>query len=364
MLYAIALSQLKGVGLSTAKKLLELTEGDAKALFITDVKEFNLSNVHFKKILSRKSKDEALYLAEQELNFIHKNDITPLYFKNKDYPSRLIECKGAPIILYQKGKTNLNPLRAISIVGTRQPSQQGIDTTKMLVKEIARSFPDTLIVSGLAYGIDITAHKAALFHHLPTVAVLGHGMQMLYPAIHRSIAKRIINEQGALVTQYSSKTKVVPQNFIERNTIVATIADATLVVESKEKGGAMATAYLANSYNRDVLTVPGSIYSENSKGCNALIKKQIAALIENVDDIAYALGWEAKGKPIQQNLLFDLSIVEQKITSLLQQKGKMSLDAICSELQTSTSELLPVITQLEFKDLILAHPGKFYSLKK
>lgn len=364
MLYEIALSLLKGVGISTAQKLLDLTGGNVKNLFEFNPKELQIENTQLLKLLSNEAKENALTLAEKELDFISKNDITPLFFKSNFYPSRLRECKGAPIILYSKGTAELNPLRCLSIVGTRQPTQQGIDTTKSLIKDIAKHFPNTLIISGLAYGIDITAHKSALFHHLPTAAILGHGLQMIYPAAHRSIAQRIVNEDGALLTQYSSNTKVIPQNFIERNEIVAAMADATLIIESKEKGGSMATAYLASSYGRDVLAVPGGINEEKSKGCNALIKKHIAALVENVEDIGYALGWDTTGTLIQQNLLFDLSPEEQKITTLLQQKGKMNIDNICIELATTTSALLPIITQLEFKDLILSHPGKFYSLRK
>lgn len=364
MLYAIALSQIKGIGTVTANKLLELTDGDSKALFALDNKEVKKIGAHTHKLLSAQAKKQALLLAEQELRFMEKNGITPLYFKAPDYPSRLKECKGAPIVLYSKGNANLNTLRCISIVGTRQPTQTGIDTTKMLVKEIARLFPNTLLISGLAYGIDITAHKAALFHGLPTAAVLGHGLHTLYPAAHRNIAQRIVEEQGALLTHYTSTANIVPQNFVERNTIVAAMADATLIIESKEKGGAMTTAHIANSYGRDVLAVPGTIYEEKSKGCNKLIKTQVAALVENAQDIGYALGWETKQDSAQQQLFFNLSPEEQALITLLQQKGKMSLDSLCLELSTTTSTLLPLITQLEFKELLLAHPGKFYSLKK
>lgn len=364
MLYPIALSMLKGIGIATATKLLELTNGDSKALFYLDSKELENVGRNIPKLLSSEAKAEALSLAEKELDFISKHKIIPLHFTDTAYPSRLKECKGAPIILYSKGDCNLNELRCLSIVGTRQPTQYGIDTTKSLVSEIAKLFPQTLIISGLAYGIDITAHKAALHYKLPTVAVLGHGLQTLYPAAHRSVAERIVQSDGSLLTQYSTCSKVVPQNFIERNMIVAAMADATIVIESKEKGGAMATAHIANSYGRDVLAIPGNIREEKSKGCNKLIKTQIAALIENAKDIGYALGWESNSANPQQRLLFDLSPEEQAITSLLQQKGKMNLDSICKELATTPSSLLPLITQLEFNDLLLAHPGKFYSLKK
>ncbi len=364
MLYNIALSQLKGVGIATAAKLLDFAEGSSETLFQLSQKELVALSPHLKNILSEKSKNEALRLAEEELNFTSKNNITPLFFKDAAYPSRLKECKGAPIILYSKGVTNLNALRCLSIVGTRQPTQRGIDSTKAIIKEISELFPDTLIISGLAYGVDVTAHKAALYNKLPTAAVLGHGLQMLYPAMHRNIAERIVNENGALLSQYTSKSNVLPQNFIERNAVVAGMADATLIIESKERGGAMATAQIANSFSRDVLAIPGSIYEEKSKGCNKLIKSQIAALVESAKDIGYALCWEARGSVSQQQLLFELSEEEQQVSAILQQKGKVSLDALCSALNVPTHTLLPIITQLELKDILHIHPGKFYSLKK
>ncbi len=338
MLYNIALSQLKGVGIATANKLLELTEGNSEALFKLSAKELSHLGTHVQKLLSENAKNAALKNAEQELNFIEKHNITPLYFKDKGYPTRLKDCKGAPIILYSKGTADLNTIRCLSVVGTRQPTQNGIATTKALLKEIANLFSNTLIISGLAYGIDVTAHKAALFHKLPTVAVLGHGLQMLYPAAHKSIAQRIVEENGALLTPY--------------------------VVESKAKGGAMATAQIAHSYGRDVLAVPGNINEDKSKGCNKLIKTQIAALIESAKDIGYSLNWELKNTASQPQLLFELSEEEQKVTTVLQQRGKVNLDTLSAALNIPTQALLAIITQLEFKDLLIAHPGKFYSLKK
>ncbi len=335
-----------------------------RILFEHPIEELVPTEKGIHKLFTKKAKEEALRLAENELDFTAKNDITSIFFTDKEYPARLRECKTAPIVLYQKGTANLNPLRCLSIVGTRQPSQQGIDITKELVREISKAFPDTTIVSGLAYGIDITAHKTALHYNLPTIAILGHGLQTIYPATHRNFAEQIIAKEGALLTQYISTDKIHPKNFIERNNIVATIADATLVIESKEKGGAMTTAQIAASYSRDVLAVPGSIYSEKSKGCNKLIKTQIAALIENVKDIGYALRWESAQESVQQRLLFELSAEEQAIIQLLQQKGKMNIDIISSQLNVATKQLLPIITQLEFKEVLLAHPGKFYSLRK
>lgn len=356
ILYNIALSKLKGVG--NVNALILLNElGDSRSIFVDKHTE------HLNKLLTHKNKSEALDLAKQEMEFISKENITPLFIGGKHYPTRLKDCKGAPILLYQKGSTDLNKIHCLSIVGTRKPTLEGIKTTERLVEEIAEHFPQTLIVSGLAYGIDIAAHKSALKNQLPTIAVLGHGLHKIYPAAHKNTAQKILQKQGSLITEYTSNSTTLPKNFIQRNSIVAGISDATIVVESKISGGAMSTAHIANSYGRDVLAIPGNIDRENAKGCNHLIKTNIAALIENVKDIGYALGWNIN-KTKQQQLFFDLLPEEQAIIDKLQQQGKMNIDVLSQEIKTPTNKLLATLTQLEFKAIVLAHPGKFYSLNK
>lgn len=356
ILYNIALSKLKGVG--NVNALILLNElGDSRSIFVDKHTE------HLNKLLTHKNKSEALDLAKREMEFISKENITPLFIGEKHYPTRLKDCKGAPILLYQKGSTDLNKIHCLSIVGTRKPTLEGIKTTERLVEEIAEHFPQTLIVSGLAYGIDIAAHKSALKNQLPTIAVLGHGLDKIYPASHKNTAQKILQKQGSLITEYTSTSITLPKNFIQRNSIVAGISDATIVVESKISGGAMSTAHIANSYGRDVLAIPGNIDRENAKGCNHLIKTNIAALIENVKDIGYALGWNIN-KTKQQQLFFDLLPEEQAIIDKLQQQGKMNIDVLSQEIKTPTNKLLATLTQLEFKAIVLAHPGKFYSLNK
>lgn len=361
-IYDIALSKLKGVGSSTALLLLEKYK-DSKTIFSDNNLEIN--NKSIARLLTNGAKKQALLSAEKELRFIEKEQITPIFITDTQYPTRLKDCKGSPIIIYTKGTTELNSMRCLSIVGTRQPTQQGIHTTQKLIEEIADIFPHTLIISGLAYGVDITAHKAALHHRLPTVAVLGHGLHKTYPASHKSIAQRIVNESGMLITQYTSDATILPQNFVQRNSIIAGMADATIVVESKISGGAMSTARIAHSFGRDVLSVPGCISNEKSKGCNHLIKTHIAALIEDVKDIGYALSWDInKQKNTQQQLFFDLLPEEQQLVNLIQNKGKLNIDTLSNLAKIPTNKLLAILTQLEFKSIILAHPGKFYSINK
>lgn len=364
-LYNIALSSLKGVGIQTANTLLELTNGNSKELFHLSKETLYSLSPSMPKIFSEKCKAVALKNAEKELKFIETNNINALFFKDKNYPSRLKDIKSAPIVLYSQGNTDLNKLRCLSIVGTRQPTQRGIDTTKELIKNIAKLFPDTLIVSGLAYGIDVTAHKSALDNQLPTVAILGHGLHTIYPAIHKSISEKIRNENGSLITKYRSNAPIYPANFIERNTIIAGLSDATIVIESKKRGGSLTTAEIAQSYGRDVMAIPGNLHDEKSAGCNKLIKTHIAALIENAQDIGYTLNWDTtKDKNTQQKMFFELLPEEDEIVNLLQRNGKMNIDTLSIETKKTMQVLLPIITQLEFKGILLSHPGKFYSLRK
>lgn len=362
-LYDIALSKLKGIGCFTALRLLENFKDSKSILFnIENTKEVN------KTIAQRFSKekiDEALFSAEKELKFIEKENITPIFITDYKYPSRLRDCKHAPIIIYTKGQTDLNNIRCLSIIGTRQPTQQGISTTQRLVEEIADTFPKTLIISGLAYGIDIASHKASLKHHLPTVAVLGHALNTIYPAAHRRIAQQIIENNGVLLSQYTCDIPITPKNFVKRNSLIAGMADATIVIESKIKGGAMTTAQMAHSFGRDVLAIPGCISNEKSAGCNHLIKTNVAALIENTKDIGYALGWNInKQKNTQQQLVFDLLPEEQQIINIIQKEGKINIDQLSILTDTPTNNLLATLTQLEFKEIITAYPGKFYDINK
>ncbi len=306
--------------------------------------------------------DKLLREAEKEIEYIQKEDIKPLFYLDKDYPVRLRECEDAPVILYVKGDINFNVPKFISIVGTRNASEYGKLCTEEIVSHLAAQYPDLVVTSGLAYGIDITAHKAALKNNLKTIAALGHGFKFIYPSLHANYAKKII-AQGALVTEFQSDRKPDPGNFVSRNRIIAGIADATIVIESATKGGALITADLANSYNREVFAVPGRGTDTLSGGCNTLIKQNKAALVENGTDIELAMGWfREKKKPgsIQKSLFVQLNPVEEKILHFLGEKGDSALDEISILLELPVAQVSATLLNLEFSGLIRTLPGKYY----
>lgn len=301
--------------------------------------------------------------AEKELAFVRKHKIRTSFFLDKDYPDRLRECPDAPVMLYIKGDVDLNSKKIISIVGTRNSTSYGNGFTKKLIEELKEAGHEVLIVSGLAYGIDIQAHKAALKNGYPTVAVLGHGLDMIYPADHRPVAKEITG-QGALVTEFSTHAARDRSNFVRRNRIIAGLADATIVVESGVKGGALITADIANSYNRDVFACPGEIGKQFSAGCNKLIKTNRAALIESAKDLEYILGWEKQdeGKTARQQILFtELEGDEKIIYDIIRDDDKISIDLIARKAGFNLSHLSAVLLNLEFMGVIRCLPGKIYS---
>lgn len=309
-------------------------------------------------------KDKILEKAARELEIVEKRKIKTRFYLDKDFPVRLRECEDAPILLFCKGDVDFNAQQVLSIVGTRKATDYGRSVTEEIIAYLASNFPDILIVSGLAYGIDILAHRAALKHKLKTIAALGHGLDYIYPAVHRKEAHKIV-EQGALVTEFPSNHKAEPGNFVSRNRIIAGLADATLVVESAEKGGALITADLANSYNRDVFAVPGKAIDHSSRGCNGLIKNNKAALAENGKDIELAMGWtvinSVKKNLIQQRSLFmELSGDEQSIMQFLAANEIAMLDEICYSLSMPIHKVSSTLLNLEFNGLVRSLPGKQY----
>jgi DNA processing protein len=314
--------------------------------------------------LEETKRPNLLERAQEELEFIDKHHIRVDYFKDAHYPYRLKECPDAPILLYSKGKqldTSLG--KFVSIVGTRNATDRGKENTRRLVLDLAASIPDVTIISGLAYGIDIAAHKAALEASIPTIIVTAHGLDRIYPAIHRPVAISAL-ENGGIITEYCSKTEPEPQNFIARNRIVAGLADAVVVVESKEKGGSLITAHMALDYNRDIFAFPGRIHDENSKGCNALIRKQYASLIENADDLIQAMKWEVDNKPIQteiENLFETLNEKEQTILHILRaQEESIHINELALQIKIPYSEIASTLMMLEFKEWVKSLPGGMY----
>jgi len=363
LIYKIAISLIPGIGSINAKKLIAYT-GSLEGVF--SEKRQNLMRIPgIGEFLARQVSNKSIFeKAEKEIAYLNENKVKAMFYLDKEYPERLKQCADAPIIIYQKGTCNLNALKMVSVVGTRNSTQRGRDICDKIVAEIGRYHPKTVIVSGLAYGIDVTAHKAALKNKLKTLAVLAHGLSTLYPSVHQSVANEIVN-QGALITDFISPDKPERNNFVKRNRIIAGLSDATIVVESGIKGGALITADMANSYNRDVFAFPGRVSDQWSKGCNRLIFTNKAYLIETLYDLEYIMGWErepAVQKVIQTSLFHDLNHEERLITDLLQHNEHLSIDQISLKLQFPVSKVSSLLLNLEFKGLVKSLPGKSYKL--
>lgn len=311
-------------------------------------------------------REEALASASQEWKRIKDHNITPLFVLDEDYPAALAETPDPPVILYKLGEAELDGEHMVAVVGTRKPTAYGLDFCNKIVDEIADYFPDATIVSGLAFGIDAAAHKKALEKGIPTVAVVAHGLNMIYPAANRNIAKEIIHQGGAILSEYPFDTKPFKPNFLARNRIVAGIADATIVVESNLKGGAMSTANYAFLYNRDVMALPGRSTDELSSGCNLLIRKQKAHLIECAADLIETTGWQPLDIPVtpmQRNLFPELEGEAKRLYEILQFNSEpMQIDQLIPLTGMSASRLLAVIGELEFDGIIMRHPGNRFSI--
>jgi DNA processing protein len=359
--FKIGLSLLTGLSPDKQRLLLEHFES-AEAIFCEKNPEilYGLSP----KILEEISNGAALKRADKEIEFIEKNHLQVRFIEDTEYPARLRTCNDAPLILYSKGCSDLNAVKVIAVVGTRRATSYGRDLTESLVRDFAQAFPDIIIVSGLAYGIDICAHKAALANGLNTAAVLAHGLHEIYPAPHRKIAIEMLRN-GSLITELPSGTPSEAWRFIQRNRIVAGLCDACVVVESAAKGGSLITARMAADYGREVYAFPGRPVDERSKGCNMLIKKQVAALVESAEDIMREMNWETptKVKNQQTRLFPELTPELEMLYDFMNCDEKKSSEQIASQTQKSIGETLSTLMQLEMEGLIEALPGGFY-LKK
>ena len=310
--------------------------------------------------------DESLIVnAEKEIEFIEKNNIRLICKGDKDYPYRLAECNDAPLVLHGMGNADLNAKHIVSIVGTRHASEYGKSVCENFVADLAKFVPGTLIVSGLAYGIDVCAHRAALKAGLPTVGVLAHGLDRIYPTAHRSTAKSMI-ENGGLLTEFMSGTNPFPQNFVQRNRIVAGMADATVVIESASKGGSLITASLATGYDRDCFAFPGRINDQYSQGCNELVSRNRAALITSAYDFVEAMNWEMTTKKksaedLQTELFPDMSPEETAVmTALRENSDGLQVNQMVVQLNTPINKLLPLLFEMEMKGYIKAVAGGCY----
>ena len=366
-LYSLAISFLLGVGDINAKKLISKF-GSAESIFKSSLSELRKVSGIGDLISLRlyNSFASAIQKAEEELLYIYANDIDFVTYTDKDYPARLKECDDSPMVIYYKGQADFNSKKIISIVGTRNATKYGTDFCAKLLESISSKYPETVIVSGLAYGIDIAAHKEALKNNLKTWAVMGHSLETIYPAHHKRIAQKIIDTGSALLSDFPHGSKTETSNFVKRNRIVAGLCDALIIVESGVKGGSMITANIANHYNKDVFALPGSINSIYSEGCNRLIKTNRANLVESLEDIEYIMNWSSKSKEIvQQNLqlIEGLTDNEKIIVEVLKNYEYLDIDNILRQTNLSSDVLSLSLLELEFKNIIRALPGKIFTLK-
>lgn len=365
LLHLIALTFADNLGDVTIKNLIA-SFGGAKEVFSAKKGHLNevsgIGEINAKRIFDSLKDKSHLKKAEKEISFVNKRKARVLTFLDEDYPRRLKQCHDSPVLLYFDGSVNFNTEKVIGIVGTRKPTDYGILQTEKLVDELSDS--GALIISGMAYGIDITAHRAALHAGLPTVGVMAHGLDLIYPGVHVSTAKKML-KNGGVLTEFPCNTNPDRENFPKRNRIVAGMCDALIVIESKLKGGSLITAEIASTYNRDVFAFPGRAGDENSEGCNAFIKSNKATLIESASDLTYAMGWdkrETKNKSQQIPLLLNLSKDEKLVVDLLTEKKQVHVDEIAAEAGITLSQMAALLLQLEFANIVRSLPGKMYSL--
>ena len=357
-LYEIALTFVQGIGDVTGKKLVAYC-GGAEAVFCETKKALaKIPNITENVVKSIMSKD-VMARAEAELLFVEKNSITPLFYLDTQYPKRLQHCHDSPMLLYYKGEANLNTEKVVGVVGTRNISEYGKYITENIIGELAAD--NVLIVSGLAYGVDAAAHRAALKYDLATVGVLGHGMQTIYPAENRKLSQKML-EKGGVLTEFISGTKPDRENFPQRNRIVAGMVDCLIVIESALKGGAMITADIANSYDREVFAVPGRVGDIYSEGCNCLIRTNKANLVTSANDIRYVMRWDVDTKVVskQMRLFRDFSEDEKKVMDAFGNNNIVHLDDIIVGSELSPSKIASVLLSLEFDGVLTALPGKRY----
>ena len=358
LIYKIGITLIPGVGDVNGKKLIAYC-GGAEAIFkekkknllkIPGIGEATVNSIISQKVLER---------AEKEIEFIDKYKITPLFFSDKAYPQRLKHCTDSPLMLYYMGNTDLNNPRIISIVGTRRASEYGREICNKIIEGLTDL--NVLVISGLAYGIDTNAHKTALKNNLATVGILAHGLDRIYPGANKSLAEKMVLN-GGLLTDFLSKTNPDRENFPKRNRIIAGISDATIVIESAIKGGALITANIANSYNRDVFAVPGKLTDKYSEGCNFLIKTNRAALIQTAKDVKYIMRWESESNKTgrQKKLFIELKPEEELVIDILKEKEEVGIDYIVLKSKLSNTKIASILLNLEFEGIVKCMPGKMF----
>lgn len=360
--YRIAFSLIRGNNRIIADELLsrigteeEFFNSSSRMLEMQIGKRIKITDDDYRKRLIEK--------ARCEVDFINRNNITPIYYKDSNYSQRLLDCDDAPLMLYTLGDCDLNNSQIISIVGTRHATHYGVDMTERIIEDLSKRLDNIIIVSGLAYGIDIAAHRAAIKNNIPTIAVLAHGLNTIYPAAHRNIAADMVKKSGMLITDYTSTDNIHRGNFLARNRIVAGLCDCIIVAESAEKGGAIVTAGIADGYNRDVLALPGRANDPYSQGCNKLIASGRAALITSAQDVINVMRWTAKPTEGNQTEMFtELNEDEQKIINFISETPLSSINEISIGIDIPVSKLSSALIDMEFRGLIVNYPGGRYDL--
>jgi DNA processing protein len=357
--YSLALSYCKGVGVISLKKMITHL-GSPKAVWFANNNDLlNIDNIGINKIKDF-GNDKYLKIAEDEIRFAKKNNLTILYYKTDGYPLLLNQCLDAPLILFTKGNINFNSYLPIGFVGTRKMTIYGKNFINEIVEELA-NYP-VMIISGLAYGVDITSHLASISNNIPTIGILAHGLSKIYPAIHKPIADKMLSH-GGIITEFSSFQEPIREHFLQRNRIIAGISKATIIVESAIYGGALTTAKYANTYNREVFALPGRKNDKYSQGCNFLIKSHQAQLIESIKDLAYHLNLDQKSKKTQQiELALNLTMDQQSIYHYLEKNGKTQIDQLAKVIKKPTHELSSLLLELELMGIASALPGSFFEV--
>lgn len=362
---SIALTLCPGIGHIGAKRLLDGMGSAADVFRYRKELPERMPGIS-PTVVSALDCPAAFVRAEREMEFMQKNNIACLTLHDEAYPSRLRECDDAPAVLFFKGQTNLNRLRVINLVGTRQATDYGKQFCADFLRDLSALCPDILIVSGLAYGIDIHAHRAALTNKLPTVAVLAHGLDRIYPYVHRKTAVDMLAD-GGLLTEFLTETTPDRHNFISRNRIVAGMSDATIVVESAAKGGSLITAELAEGYHRDCFALPGRTTDEYSAGCNQLIRDNKASLIQSAEDFVKSMNWTAasigsKPSPVQRSLFPELTEEETRIAQILSRQGDLHINTLVVEADIPVNRMSALLFELEMKGVVKALVGGTYHL--
>ncbi|MBP5535740.1 MAG: DNA-processing protein DprA [Bacteroidales bacterium] len=364
--YEIALMLIPGIGCRSARQLLDIYPS-AEDVYHLSLSELRTVFGSHRSIIDAIRNKTTMARAEEEVAYAQKNHIDILFYKDPRYPQRLNRagCEDCPIVLYSIGNADLNAKHIVSIVGTRRATEYGRTVVHDLVSQMQGE--DILVVSGLAYGIDTCAHSEALNAALPTVGVLGHGLDHIYPSQNRQLAKKMVS-RGGLLTEYISYTPMNPSYFPARNRIIAALSDATIVVEASAKGGALITANMANGYHRDVFAVPGPLKAIYSVGCNNLIADNKASLLRNVDDLFYILNWQrnhAASPGVQNELFSDVSALtkdEQTVVGILKEHGPLAIDEMTSKTELSLPKIATALLSLELSGHCKCLPGKIYKL--